>query len=133
MIIMIYRRKIYEKSFRTTTAASPVNLNFSVLPADATASDVEIAVADEKIAPVLNKKLTPVAAGETEITVTAANGVTATAKITVQQAPTEITLKDGSLQVGYSGKMLPITVPAKVDVGAEFTYKGCGHRRSDRR
>jgi uncharacterized protein YjdB len=78
--------------------------------------------ADTSILSIQGGKLQPVTAGTTDITITAASGAKATCAVTVQQAPTEITMQDITVTAGKTTKITLTTTPAKCDVGNTWTY-----------
>lgn len=105
----------------TNTAASGTDVVYNLLPAGAKADKVDMAIADTSIATVAGGKLTPVKAGETELTITA-DGVTKTVKVVVKQAPTVLTAENISVTVGKTAQVSVNTGAENVNVGTTYTY-----------
>lgn len=95
---------------------------YTLVPANATVGDIVVSLSDESIATVAGDEMTILAAGTCDITVTSGD-ISSTATLTVQQAPSELVLEDAGLYTGYSGQMVPSTIPANVEVGKQYTYK----------
>lgn len=85
-------------------------LVYTVTPEDFS-GELTFAVADEAIAAVsADGKITPVAEGETTVTVTAPNGVNATAAVDVWSGPRELALTAGRTEVTKgSGTQISVT------------------------
>ncbi|MEG1945388.1 MAG: Ig-like domain-containing protein, partial [Oscillospiraceae bacterium] len=89
-------------------------LEVTASPANATQTGFKYSSSDERVATVDEKgNVTAKALGECEITVTTKNNKTATATVTVKQAPTGIALdsNEGWIYVGVSIMLEPYTTP----------------------
>ena len=114
------------KTSLTLEIGKSETLTATVLPENATDKSVTWTSDNEKIATVdANGKVTAVAAGETLITATAANGVKATCTLTVEKATVELT----SITISGATEVLvgeKITLTATPNAGAtleEVTWK----------
>ena len=86
--------------------------------------ELTFASANNSIATVdTNGQITPVAAGDTNVTVTAPNGMTATAQIRVWDGPKELNLAPAKTEVTKgSGTQIGVTDEQGNDVEAERFY-----------
>ena len=98
-------------------------VKYTLLPEGAKAEKMEFAVADESIVAVKDGDLVVVAAGKTELTITA-DGVEKTVTVTVQQAPEQLTAEDMELVVGATADITVDTglEDVEAEVGTEYTY-----------
>ena len=98
-------------------------MEYTLLPEGAKAEKMEFAVADESVVTVKDGDLVVVAAGETELTITA-DGVEKTVTVTVQQAPEKLTVEDMELEVGATADIIVDTglEDVEAEVGTEYTY-----------
>ena len=106
-----------------TTIDKDIEPELVLLPEGSVADAIEYVSADEAVLAVIDGKLTAVAAGETELQVSV-DGVEKSIKVTVQQAPVELSGEDVHVQIGKTAKMAIATgFEGNVEVGTEFTYK----------
>ena len=105
------------------TADEIAAVEYTLLPEGAKAEKMEFAVADESVVTVKDGDLVVVAAGETELTITA-DGVEKTVTVTVQQAPEKLTVEDMELEVGATADIIVDTglEDVEAEVGTEYTY-----------
>ena len=95
---------------------------FDVLPTGAEPDVLNITVADESIATVKDGKLTAVAAGETELTITA-DDISKTVKVTVLQAPSGLSADEVTVEVDKTSQIAVNIGVEKADVGTTYTYE----------
>ncbi len=110
--------------FEITTLDTDSEIDYALVPADATAKDVEFTVADKGIATVKDGKITAVAAGSTELTVTVGE-VSKTVALKVLQAPVELTVDEISVRVGRTATInvnTGLEDGVEAEVGLDFTY-----------
>ncbi len=106
------------------TVGDMANLSAAVLPAEAaSAAGLGWASGDTKIASVdQNGQVTAVAAGKTNITVTSANGKTASCAVTVSAAQSQDGFAiSGGVLTAYTGSEANITLPSTVKVIGDGT------------
>lgn len=101
-------------------ADGPSALAYTVVPEHFT-GDLTFASANDAIVTVdANGQITPVAAGDTNVTVTAPNGMTATAQVRVWDGPKELTLTPAKTEVTKgSGTQISVTDEQGSEVNAE--------------
>ena len=105
------------------TADEIAAVEYTLLPEGAKAEKMEFAVADESVVTVKDGDLVVVAAGKTELKITA-DGVEKTVTVTVQQAPEKLTVEDMELEVGATADIIVDTglEDVEAEVGTEYTY-----------
>lgn len=101
-------------------ADGPSALAYTVVPEHFT-GDLTFASANDAIVTVdANGQITPVAVGDTNVTVTAPNGMTATAQVRVWDGPKELTLTPAKTEVTKgSGTQISVTDEQGSEVNAE--------------
>lgn len=101
-------------------ADGPSALAYTVVPEHFT-GDLNFASANDAIVTVdANGQITPVAVGDTNVTVTAPNGMTATAQVRVWDGPKELTLTPAKTEVTKgSGTQISVTDEQGSEVNAE--------------
>ena len=107
-----------------TTLDEGMDIEYTLVPGDATIDGVDFAVADGSVITEKNGRIAIVAAGETELTISSGD-ISRTVKVTVLQAPAELTVEDVSVHAG-SEAALVISLGLEEDVtagaGTDFTY-----------
>lgn len=97
--VIIPVERLEAESMALHLADGPAALSYTVLPENFT-GELTFASANNSIATVdASGQITPVAAGDTNVTVTAPNGMTATAAISVWDGPKELTLTPAKTEV----------------------------------
>lgn len=125
VVVQAVVEEVKAEDILVNTADGSVAVEYTLLPKGAKAEKIEFAVADENVATVKDGKLAVVAAGKTELTITA-DGVEKTIAVVVLQAPVELSAEDVSVEVGKTATIEVDTGLAeglKAEVGAKYTYK----------
>lgn len=108
-----------------TTLDKDEAIAFELVPDNAMAEDIEFAIADEAVATVEDGKITAIAAGETELTITVGD-ITKTVKVKVLQAPVELGVMSPNvkIEVGKTAEIVVTTgLEVEADVGIDYTFK----------
>lgn len=118
--VIIPVERLEAESMMLHLADGPASLTYTVVPENFT-GELTFASANNSIATVdTNGQITPVAAGDTNVTVTAPNGMTATAQIRVWDGPKELNLAPAKTEVTKgSGTQIGVTDEQGNDVEAE--------------
>ena len=118
--VIIPVESLEAESMALHLADGPVALSYTVVPERFT-GDLTFASANDAIVTVdANGQITPVAVGDTNVTVTAPNGMTATAQVRVWDGPKELTLTPAKTEVTKgSGTQISVTDEQGSDVEAE--------------
>lgn len=118
--VIIPVERLEAESMALHLADGPAALAYTVVPENFT-GELTFASANNSIATVdADGQITPVAAGDTNVTVTAPNGMTATAQIRVWDGPKELTLTPAKTEVTKgSGTQIGVTDEQGNDVEAE--------------
>lgn len=118
--VIIPVERLEAESMALHLADDPAALAYTVVPENFT-GELTFASANNSIATVdTNGQITPVAAGDTNVTVTAPNGMTATAQIRVWDGPKELNLAPAKTEVTKgSGTQIGVTDEQGNDVEAE--------------
>lgn len=118
VIIPVERLEV--ESMALHLADGPSALAYTVVPENFT-GELTFASANNSIATVdADGQITPVAAGDTNVTVTAPNGITATAQIRVWDGPKELDLTPAKTEVTKgSGTQISVTDEQGSEVDAE--------------
>lgn len=118
--VIIPVERLEAESMALHLADGSAALSYTVVPENFT-GDLTFASANNSVATVdANGQITPVAAGDTNVTVTTPNGMTATAQIRVWEGPRELTLTPTKTEVTKgSGTQISVTDEQGNDVDAE--------------
>lgn len=118
--VIIPVESLEAESMALHLADGPAALAYTVVPENFT-GELTFASANNSIATVdANGQITPVAAGDTNVTVTAPNGMTATAQIRVWDGPKELNLAPAKTEVTKgSGTQISVTDEQGSEVNAE--------------
>lgn len=118
--VIIPVERLEAESMALHLADGPSALAYTVVPENFT-GELTFASANNSIATVdTNGQITPVAAGDTNVTVTAPNGMKATAQIRVWDGPKELNLAPAKTEVTKgSGTQIGVTDEQGNDVEAE--------------
>lgn len=118
--VIIPVERLEAESMALHLADGPAALAYTVVPENFT-GELTFASANNSIATVdANGQITPVAAGDTNVTVTAPNGMTATAQIRVWDGPKELNLAPAKTEVTKgSGTQISVTDEQGSEVNAE--------------
>lgn len=118
--VIIPVERLEAESMALHLADGPASLTYTVVPENFT-GELTFASANNAIVTVdANGQITPVAAGDTNVTVTAPNGMTATAQIRVWDGPQELNLAPAKTEVTKgSGTQIGVTDEQGNDVEAE--------------
>ena len=118
--VIIPVERLEAESMALHLADGPAALAYTVVPENFT-GELTFASANNSIATLdANGQITPVAAGDTNVTVTAPNGMTATAQIRVWDGPKELNLAPAKTEVTKgSGTQIGVTDEQGNDVEAE--------------
>lgn len=98
----------------TLEVGESATLTATIAPSDATITDLTWTVSDAAVASVADGTVTALSPGSATVTVTTANGLTATCAVTVTQMPTGVSLSATSMQleVGETGELTATVEPA---------------------
>ena len=118
--VIIPVERLEAESMMLHLADGPASLTYTVVPENFT-GELTFASANNAIVTVdANGQITPVAVGDTNVTVTAPNGMTATAQIRVWDGPQELNLAPAKTEVTKgSGTQIGFTDEQGNDVEAE--------------
>jgi uncharacterized protein YkwD len=118
--VIIPVERLEAESMMLHLADGPASLTYTVVPKNFT-GELTFASANNAIVAVdANGQITPVAVGDTNVTVTAPNGMTATAQIRVWDGPQELNLAPAKTEVTKgSGTQIGVTDEQGNDVEAE--------------
>lgn len=118
--VIIPVERLEAESMMLHLADGPASLTYTVVPENFT-GELTFASANNAIVTVdANGQITPVGAGDTNVTVTAPNGMTATAQIRVWNGPKELNLAPAKTEVTKgSGTQIGVTDEQGNDVEAE--------------
>lgn len=118
--VIIPVERLEAESMALHLADGPAALTYTVVPENFT-GELTFASANNAIVTVdANGQITPVAAGDTNVTVTAPNGMTATAQIRVWDGPKELNLAPAKTEVTKgSGTQIGVTDEQGNNVEAE--------------
>lgn len=118
--VIIPVERLEAESMALHLADGPASLTYTVVPENFT-GELTFASANNAIVTVdANGQITPVAAGDTNVTVTAPNGMTATAQIRVWDGPKELNLAPAKTEVTKgSGTQIGVTDEQGNNVEAE--------------
>lgn len=118
--VIIPVERLEAESMALHLADGPAALAYTVVPENFT-GELTFASANKAIVTVdANGQITPVAVGDTNVTVTAPNGMTATAQIRVWNGPKELNLAPAKTEVTKgSGTQIGVTDEQGNDVEAE--------------
>ena len=118
--VIIPVERLEAESMMLHLADGPASLTYTVVPENFT-GELTFASANNAIVTVdANGQITPVGAGDTNVTVTAPNGMTATAQIRVWDGPQELNLAPAKTEVTKgSGTQIGVTDEQGNDVEAE--------------
>lgn len=118
--VIIPVERLEAESMMLHLADGPASLTYTVVPENFT-GELTFASANNAIVTVdANGQITPVAAGDTNVTVTAPNGMTATAQIRVWDGPKELNLAPAKTEVTKgSGTQIGVTDEQGNNVEAE--------------
>lgn len=118
--VIIPVERLEAESMMLHLADGPASLTYTVVPKNFT-GELTFASANNAIVTVdANGQITPVGAGDTNVTVTAPNGMTATAQIRVWDGPQELNLAPAKTEVTKgSGTQIGVTDEQGNDVEAE--------------
>lgn len=118
--VIIPVERLEAESMMLHLADGPASLTYTVVPENFT-GELTFASANNAIVTVdANGQITPVGAGDTNVTVTAPNGMTATAQIRVWDGPKELTLAPAKTEVTKgSGTQISVTDEQGSEVNAE--------------
>ena len=118
--VIIPVERLEAESMMLHLADGPASLTYTVVPENFT-GELTFASANNAIVTVdANGQITPVAAGDTNVTVTAPNGMTATAQIRVWDGPKELNLAPAKTEVTKgSGTQIAVADEAGNEVAAE--------------
>lgn len=118
--VIIPVERLEAESMALHLTDGPSALSYTVVPENFT-GELTFASANNSIATVdADGQITPVAVGDTNVTVTAPNGMTATAQVRVWDGPKELTLTPAKTEVTKgSGTQISVTDEQGNDVDAE--------------
>lgn len=118
--VIIPVERLEAESMMLHLADGPASLTYTVVPKNFT-GELTFASANNAIVTVdANGQITPVGAGDTNVTVTAPNGMTATAQIRVWNGPKELNLAPAKTEVAKgSGTQIGVTDEQGNNVEAE--------------
>lgn len=118
--VIIPVERLEAESMALHLTDGPAALSYTVVPENFT-GELTFASANNSIATVdADGQITPVAGGDTNVTVTAPNGMTATAQVRVWDGPKELTLTPAKTEVTKgSGTQISVTDEQGNDVDAE--------------
>lgn len=118
--VIIPVERLEAESMALHLTDGPAALSYTVVPENFT-GELTFASANNSIATVdADGQITPVAVGDTNVTVTAPNGMTATAQVRVWDGPKELTLTPAKTEVTKgSGTQISVTDEQGNDVDAE--------------
>lgn len=118
--VIIPVERLEAESMMLHLADGPASLTYTVVPENFT-GELTFASADESIATVdAAGQVTPVAVGDTTVTVTAPNGLTATAAVHVWDGPKALTLTPGKTEITTGGgTQIAVADEAGNEVAAE--------------
>lgn len=118
--VIIPVESLEAESMALHLADGPVALSYTVVPERFT-GDLTFASANDAIVTVdANGQITPVAVGDTNVTVTAPNGMTATAAVHVWDGPKALTLTPGKTEITTGGgTQIAVADEAGNEVAAE--------------
>lgn len=118
--VIIPVERLEAESMALHLADGPAALAYTVVPENFT-GELTFASADESIATVdAAGQVTPVAVGDTTVTVTAPNGLTATASVHVWDGPKALTLTPGKTEITTGGgTQIAVADEAGNEVAAE--------------
>lgn len=118
--VIIPVERLEAESMMLHLADGPASLTYTVVPENFT-GNLTFASADESIATVdAAGQVTPVAVGDTTVTVTAPNGLTATAAVHVWDGPKALTLTPGKTEITTGGgTQIAVADEAGNEVAAE--------------
>lgn len=118
--VIIPVERLEAESMALHLADGPAALAYTVVPENFT-GELTFASSNNAIVTVdANGQITPVAVGDTNVTVTAPNGMTATAQIRVWSGPKELTLTAAKTEVTKgNGTQISVTDEQGNDVAAE--------------
>ena len=118
--VIIPVERLEDESMALHLADGPAALAYTVVPENFT-GELTFASSNNAIVTVdVNGQITPVAVGDTNVTVTAPNGMTATAQIRVWDGPKELNLAPAKTEVTKgSGTQIGVTDEQGNDVEAE--------------
>lgn len=118
--VIIPVERLEAESMALHLADGPASLTYTVVPENFT-GELTFASADESIATVdAAGQVTPVAVGDTTVTVTAPNGLTATAAVHVWDGPKALTLTPGKTEITTGGgTQIAVADEAGNEVAAE--------------
>lgn len=118
--VIIPVERLEAESMMLHLADGPASLTYTVVPENFT-GELTFASANNAIVTVdANGQITPVGAGDTNVTVTAPNGMTATAQIRVWDGPQELNLAPAKTEVTKgSGTQIGVTDEQGNEVAAE--------------
>lgn len=118
--VIIPVERLEAESMALHLADGPAALAYTVVPENFT-GELTFASSNNAIVTVdANGQITPVAVGDTNVTVTAPNGLTATAQIRVWSGPKELTLTAAKTEVTKgNGTQISVTDEQGNDVAAE--------------
>lgn len=118
--VIIPVERLEAESMMLHLADGPASLTYTVVPKNFT-GELTFASADESIATVdAAGQVTPVAVGDTTVTVTAPNGLTATAAVHVWDGPKALTLTPGKTEITTGGgTQIAVADEAGNEVAAE--------------
>lgn len=118
--VIIPVERLEAESMALHLADGPAALSYTVVPENFT-GELTFASANNSIATVdADGQITPVAVGDTNVTVTAPNGMTATAQVRVWDGPKELTLTPAKTEVTKgSSTQISVTDEQGNDVDAE--------------
>lgn len=123
VVVQAVVEEVKAEDILVNTADGSVAVEYTLLPKGAKAEKIEFAVADENVATVKDGKLAVVAAGKTELTITA-DGVEKTVAVVVLQAPKKLAVEDMTLEIGASAETVVDTGLGDdtAEVGMKYTY-----------
>lgn len=118
--VIIPVERLEAESMMLHLADGPASLTYTVVPKNFT-GELTFASANNAIVTVdANGQITPVGAGDTNVTVTAPNGMTATAAVHVWDGPKALTLTPGKTEITTGGgTQIGVTDEQGNDVEAE--------------
>lgn len=104
------------------TLSDDAIVNYTLVPENAMVENVTISIADESIAVVSDGKVTPVAAGQTELTITCGE-IAKTVAVKVLQAPVELSAEEINLTVGETADITVNTgLDTEPEVGTDYIF-----------
>ena len=113
-----------------TTLDKGMDIEYALIPEDAMIDGVDFAVLDESVVTTKDSKVSVVAAGQTDLTLSSGD-ISKTVKVTVLQAPAELTVEDVSVRVGNGVALvigLGLDEGVEPEVGTDFTYETADER-----